>query len=348
MHATIRCYLLNPAFLLKVIWYLTLRLLRVRLQCAHLKINLYDYKMNVGDIIHVNNKYYKITEIHATTAICQSQDDQASYVLPLKSLKFAFHGTLSDRLAKTYEQPAINVDCITDVLVTADIGSYKEYPEYPEGTYNIVHPYLRQRGSTKGHDIFYREYRGNQHVYVPHDVRKDTLVQDIPKLPKIQHPNLYDALEIICSHARDSFNKICRDVLKMNLPETYQVYIKFTSQRKFKQDEWHHDGLPEENIIATAIYCLSRSNSLRGGRILFRTETEKKETEALGHRDLLPGTLIVFPNSLSYRQDPFVGDGSIELITLYLANPQAKILSWQHPQGVISTMERGHISKHIH
>lgn len=301
------------------------------------------YKMNIGDIVFTsNNKYYRIVEVLGDTTLCQSQDDQAGYILPTKGLKFAFHGSISDKKTKIYAQPAQCVSCLTDVLVNVDVGSYKEYPEYPEGNYNIIHPYLRKRGSSKGRDVYGRSYLGTPYIYVPHDVCGDTLVQDIPKLPKNQHPNLYDAFEIILSHARESFNTICKTVLHIDLPETYQIYIKFTSTRRFKQNDWHHEGLPEENIIATAIYCLSRSNPLRGGRILFQDEQDAK-----GYRDLVPGTLVVFPNSLSYRYEPFVGEGSLELITLHLVNPQAKILSWQHPQGVISTMEHNKISKHL-
>jgi hypothetical protein len=299
--------------------------------------------MEVGDVVYTNNnKYFRITEILGDIALCQSQDDQAGCMLPMKSLKFAYHGLMSDKKTKIYSHPASCVNCITDVLVNVDVGAYKDYPEHPEGTYNIVHPHLCRRGSTKGRDVFGREYHGSPHIFVPHDVRNDCLVQDIPKLPKVQHPNLYDAFEIICSHAKVSFNAICRSVIKMDLPDTYQVYIKFASIRKFKPDMWHCEGLPEENVIATAIYCLSRSNTLRGGRILFRNEQD-----AMGSRDLVPGTLLVFPNSLSYRYEPFIGEGSIELITLHLANPQSKILSWQHPQGVISTMEHNKISKHL-
>jgi hypothetical protein len=94
--------------------------------------------------------------------------------------------------------------------------------------------------------------------------------------------------------------------------------------------------------LATAVYCLSRSDKLRGGRLLFRTETE-----ALGNRAILPGSLTIFPNSLMHRYDPFIGDGSIEIMTIHLVNPLAKILSWQHPQDVIPTMDHGKISKYI-
>lgn len=118
---------------------------------------------------------------------------------------------------------------------------------------------------------------------------------------------------------------------------------------------WHVEGMSHENIVATAVYTISRDKNIKGGDLMFKrafTAGEVKEA-ACGFGDRIPaagnlmdeglvplgkvatkeGRIIVFPNSHVHKvnsmQNLGTGVAKRRIIVFFLINPDVRIISTQ-------------------
>ncbi|KAE8133533.1 hypothetical protein BDV38DRAFT_296043 [Aspergillus pseudotamarii] len=163
--------------------------------------------------------------------------------------------------------------------------------------------------------------------------------------------------------------KRCRDhdYYTVKLQETFrdkglQVIVKLEGieltpeSTSYPGEDWHTDGLLNEHIVGTAVYFFDMEN-VTGSRLSFRQEIEmnpgvyqfegwdvpyleklfgvKDETPAfqeLGSVSIGQGRLIVFPNALHHRMEPFeliskCRAGHLRFLTLWLVDPYYRICS---------------------
>ncbi|OGM43098.1 hypothetical protein ABOM_008234 [Aspergillus bombycis] len=121
-------------------------------------------------------------------------------------------------------------------------------------------------------------------------------------------------------------------------------------------EDWHTDGLRNEHIVGVAVYFFDMEN-VTGSRLLFRQEIDmdsdvyqfegwdvpyleelfgvkddKPALQELGSVTIGQGRLIVFPNALHHRMEPFElisksEPGHLRFLTLWLVDPYYRICS---------------------
>ena len=121
-------------------------------------------------------------------------------------------------------------------------------------------------------------------------------------------------------------------------------------------EDWHTDGLRNEHIVGVAVYFFDMEN-VTGSRLLFRQEIDmdsdvyqfegwdvpyleelfgvkddKPALQELGSVSIGQGRLIVFPNALHHRMEPFElisksRAGHLRFLTLWLVDPYYRICS---------------------
>ncbi|KAF9469551.1 hypothetical protein BDZ94DRAFT_1316716 [Collybia nuda] len=153
------------------------------------------------------------------------------------------------------------------------------------------------------------------------------------------------------------------DLLKHYLTRGLQIIVKLTDihltpeKPVYSGDTWHVDGLLNERICATAIYCYDRSN-ISKSYIAFRQQSNTKSAEKIvcppSQRDWLKavfgcedkgpavqdvgvihineGRLITWPNILQHKFQPFrlvdpTKPGHCKILTLFLVDPSIRIIS---------------------
>ncbi|KAH9940099.1 uncharacterized protein BXZ73DRAFT_75713 [Epithele typhae] len=129
---------------------------------------------------------------------------------------------------------------------------------------------------------------------------------------------------------------------------TIQVVIKHTEVRLTPEDStypgdvWHVEGMANERIVATALYCYAMEN-VTVSRIAFRQRVGAGEYgndlprgdnkgQPLGHVALGEDKCVAFPNVYQHREEPFelvdkTRPGRRKLLALFLVDPNVRILS---------------------
>lgn len=126
----------------------------------------------------------------------------------------------------------------------------------------------------------------------------------------------------------------------------------------FSGDQWHLDGLPNEHIVAVAVYCFDSQNvtdvrfsfaqriHINGNEYafdenywdvpylekLFNIKDEAPSIQEVGSMSLRQGRLIAFPNCLHQRWEPFelvdkTQPGHFRFLTMWLVDPYFRICS---------------------
>jgi len=120
---------------------------------------------------------------------------------------------------------------------------------------------------------------------------------------------------------------------------------------------WHVEGMSHENIVATGLYILYRSQSLAGGELMFKRQYTSEEGghfmrsvpqtrncyanemihqgwQPLGKLKTPEGRFIVFPNSHAHKLTKLENLGkepaSRTIIVFFLVHPDVKLISTAH------------------
>ena len=152
-------------------------------------------------------------------------------------------------------------------------------------------------------------------------------------LNKLKYGSLYDHLAELFRTFLPDVETVLRKLkapVGLDLPESFvnmslQVMTRIVDYDllpgQSHRGRWHVEGLPQENIVATAVYTLDRSKCLKGGGIEFLSHKEQNcaKTQSLSESirsacnpgycqklqssivETLKGRLIVFPNSRVHR-----------------------------------------------
>lgn len=263
------------------------------------------------------------------------------------------------------------------------------HPNSDNKVRDIIHPslyplLLQTKKSTKLMDYWKRPYEDSEFQWLPSEFEIDdkgkckissyinnlptnqtTLYEQIEKLFEFVLPELEDIWSYINSaplcfddwientNVSDEFKKIS---LKNT---TLQVITKVVTISLKSSDDligaWHIEGMPHENIIATAS-CTLHQDPYFKGTLSFKRIYTSKESEhiaynipqnpiseveklvtnthvPLGKVNLAPNTLIAFPNSHVHKVDMFnIGsdkrsEQTRTIIVFWLINPNIKIKS---------------------
>ncbi|KAE8144643.1 hypothetical protein BDV25DRAFT_171273 [Aspergillus avenaceus] len=168
---------------------------------------------------------------------------------------------------------------------------------------------------------------------------------------------------------QESPNMSCTDheYYTVRLQETFrdkglQIIVKLEGVEltpespSFPGEDWHTDGLCNEHIVGAAVYFFDMKN-ITGSRILFRQEIDmdsdiyqfegwdvpyleqlfgvengKPSVQELGSVSINQGRLVVFPNVLHHRMEPFElisksRPGHLRFLTMWLVDPYYRICS---------------------
>eukprot|EP00980_Cylindrotheca_fusiformis_P020888 scaffold7902_cov129-Cylindrotheca_fusiformis.AAC.5 len=215
-------------------------------------------------------------------------------------------------------------------------------------------------------------------------------------VPRAKHKGLYESLGQLFSqalpliesvysychvvqkqHLRINLEEIDSNTLSMDTPfeevpvslrgRQLQVVTKIVdyelSPGQSYEDVWHVDGMPHEEIVATAIYFMdNRDDEIEGGNLLFKRAFHRREAkylsscvfhtrpdrvgriiheglQPLGQVESIPRRLVVYPNSHVHKMSklenvlPDVADGVGQekkrrrTIVFFLVNPERRIVS---------------------
>ncbi|PIG89703.1 hypothetical protein AARAC_003406 [Aspergillus arachidicola] len=151
--------------------------------------------------------------------------------------------------------------------------------------------------------------------------------------------------------------KRCRDhdYYTVKLQETFrdkglQIIVKMEGieltpeSPSYPGEDWHTDGLLNEHIVGTAVLSFRQEIEMNPGvyqfegwdvpylEKLFGVKDETPAFQELGSVSIGQGRLIVFPNALHHRMEPFeliskCRAGHLRFLTLWLVDPYYRICS---------------------
>jgi len=114
-----------------------------------------------------------------------------------------------------------------------------------------------------------------------------------------------------------------------------QVIVKLKSieltpdKYEFKAGEWHTEGIKEEHIVATGVYCFYSKN-ITQSQLNFRQHRE--QNQGSGSIVTSEDRLLAFPNVYQHRIDSFrlvdkTRPGFRKILVFFLVDPTEKITS---------------------
>lgn len=245
-------------------------------------------------------------------------------------------------------------------------------------------------------DFWGRAYEDSRFQWLPAEFAvsaegRVNIASAINNLDRDRHPQAYRLLEGLFERTLPMFEAVCTNLRsdfdgdtfgrtppEPNPPTTFalrnrrlQVITKIVEYRVGKQDDfsgvWHVEGMPHEEILATALCVVHRSANFEGARIDFRRFFYADEADALtrsvphntgfstdtmdggsvlslGKLDTPEGRIVVFPNSHIHRLSTMSSadrkDATRRIIVFWLVNPDRPILSTENVPPQQRTMHR--------
>ncbi|KAH9940059.1 uncharacterized protein BXZ73DRAFT_43212 [Epithele typhae] len=203
------------------------------------------------------------------------------------------------------------------------------------------------------------EWYNHLEVKEPEDDDDDNTYKDrhaewerLHKWPRIPDPKLFTPLP---TDARTEFSLKGR---------TIQVIVKLTNVHLtpdnpfYPGGSWHVEGMGNERIVATGLYCYTMENVTESGlafrhcvgsgesgsELMYQQGDRKGYTTAfgfacddpfsqpLGHIVAAEGKCVAYPNFYQHRVEPFeladkTRPGHIKILSLFLVDPTTRILS---------------------
>ena len=230
---------------------------------------------------------------------------------------------------------------------------------------------------TSSEDLWGRKYVSTKYQWLPSyfdvdNARKVSIRSYISGLTSVKNAKLYSYIaelfgvflpdiELVIRAATESLNDSFGAADYSLANSSLQVVTRMVDYElmpgQSHQGPWHVEGLPHENIVATAVYTLERSENLEGGGIEFLQAEPEPESSRSSHmscdeaRDMnerplksdivetLQGRLIVFPNSNIHRialvrnkhwiKRGNEGPAKRRAIIFFIVNPNVRIVSTQ-------------------
>lgn len=228
--------------------------------------------------------------------------------------------------------------------------------------FDLAHPsdycYVKGTSRLKTGQIETLQDEKSPFQWLPSEFKVDAngkvqILSYINGLPEIEeNPSVYRAIEQMFECFLPHFETCLGESL---VDRQLQVIFKAVDYMIKPQDcyegEWHYDGMIQEKIVATGIYCMSQSESLEDHGVSFRREINAQETLyfANHYRNRIPppftatrelkvgtvlvpeGRMLVWPNRYQHKCLPLRNHGNEtccrRLFTFFLIDPSNRIVS---------------------
>jgi hypothetical protein len=132
-----------------------------------------------------------------------------------------------------------------------------------------------------------------------------------------------------------------------------QVLVPDNGGRLFGIADWHTDGLPTEQVVATAACYLDIAAESSGGEVEFQTRGSlfSDDPDHANHTvQPATGSLVVFNNGLlRHKVNPIAGSGRRRMVAFHIINPESpqvpaatslpRQLKWQRRHEAVLAME---------
>jgi len=358
------------------------KLIEKKLRIQSISPYIYKLLKFSNKISHKQDKYYKIDNDIINNKVIAKYYDK--YLLKFvesinkyqnkKINNFLKSGVIVKQIPSTLTQSLLE-----QIIIFSNNIKVDYHPNSDNKVRDIIHPsiyplLIKTKKSDKLSDFWSRKYEESEFQWLPSEFDIDNngkckINSYINNLP-LTYTDLYKQIEKLFEYVLPQLENVWSfsNLIKSESNElktyglknkTIQVITKIVTINLSKESDligaWHIEGMPHENIVATASCTLYQDSCFKGSILFKRSYTEQEENYIrgsinqdpikhiknivanqhvpVGKVNLKENRLIVFPNSHVHKVDMFnngLSNQSRTIIVFWLINPDVRIKSTKH------------------